>query len=74
MILYKAKNWLILILVLKGVFWLGKIRVHELAKELNCDSKTIIQQLGKMGCVVKNHMSIIEENIVAKVREKFAAG
>ncbi|MCI8335965.1 MAG: translation initiation factor IF-2 [Peptococcaceae bacterium] len=53
---------------------MAKVKVYELAKELNCDSKTVIQQLGKMGCVVKNHMSIIDEALAGKLREKFAAG
>ena len=53
---------------------MAKVKVYELAKELNCDSKTIIQQLDKIGCVVKTHMSVVEENFAAKIREKFAAG
>lgn len=50
------------------------MKVYELAKELNCDSKTIIQHLGKIGCEVKNHMSVIDENFAQRIREKFAAG
>ena len=53
---------------------MAKMKVYELAKELNCDSKTVIQYLSRIGCEVKNHMSVVEENFAQRVREKVAAG
>ena len=41
---------------------LSKIRVYELAKELNVSSKELITLLmEEFGVEVKNHMSVIEE-------------
>ncbi len=39
-----------------------KKRIHELAKELNIESKEIINNLKNMGINVKSHMSTLEEN------------
>jgi translation initiation factor IF-2 len=39
-----------------------KKRVHELAKELNIESKEIINKLNEMGVAVKSHMSTLEDS------------
>ncbi|MFZ5989833.1 MAG: translation initiation factor IF-2 [Bacillota bacterium] len=39
-----------------------KIRVYELAKELNTSSKRLMEKLAEINIVVKNHMSLLEEN------------
>lgn len=44
-----------------------KKRVHELAKELNIESKEIIKKLSQMGIEVKSHMSTIEEKDVGEI-------
>ncbi|MBC7106761.1 MAG: translation initiation factor IF-2 N-terminal domain-containing protein, partial [Firmicutes bacterium] len=41
-----------------------KKRVHELAKELNIESKDIINRLGQWGVVVKSHMSTLDDHQV----------
>jgi translation initiation factor IF-2 len=41
-----------------------KKRVHELAKELNIESRDIISQLNQMGINVKSHMSTLEDSEV----------
>lgn len=41
---------------------MAKKRVHEIAKELNKESKEIIQKLGAMGVTVKSHMSTLEDS------------
>jgi translation initiation factor IF-2 len=46
------------------------MRVHELAKELGIASKDLILQLKGLGYDVKNHMSVVEEEVVLLVREK----
>ena len=41
---------------------LQKIRVHELAKDLNMTSKDIINILEQFGISVKGYMTVLEEN------------
>ncbi|MGQ9533421.1 MAG: translation initiation factor IF-2 N-terminal domain-containing protein, partial [Desulfotomaculales bacterium] len=41
-----------------------KKRVHELAKELNIESKDIINRLGQWGVVVRSHMSTLDDHQV----------
>ncbi len=45
-----------------------KKRVHELAKELNIESKDMLHQLNQMGITVKSHMSTLEDNEIDKIR------
>jgi translation initiation factor IF-2 len=40
---------------------MAKIRIHELAKKLNMNSKDLVARLRQMGYSVKNHMSTIDE-------------
>ena len=49
-----------------------RMRVHELAKELNLNNKDLIDRLLKLGIQVKNHMSTLTESTVQKVRQQFA--
>jgi translation initiation factor IF-2 len=51
---------------------MSRMRVHELAKELNMNNKDLIERLLKLGIQVKNHMSTLTELTVQKVREQFA--
>ena len=48
---------------------MGKIRVYELAKELEMESKDVIRRLGKMGAEVKNHMSTVDEKYEKMLRD-----
>ena len=50
---------------------MGKLRVHELAKELGKENKDIIETLSEMGVPVTSHMSTIEDNDCEKIRRKF---
>lgn len=43
------------------------MRVHELAKKVGLDSKTLIEKLKKLNIDVKNHMSSLENDVVEKV-------
>ncbi len=45
-----------------GVKILTKIRVYELAKEMNTTSKRLMEKLAEINVVVKNHMSLLEEH------------
>ena len=51
---------------------MAKIRVHELAKELERDNKEIIAALQKLGVEVKSHMSNVEDAEAGKIRGMFA--
>ncbi|MGL5151191.1 MAG: translation initiation factor IF-2 [Clostridium sp.] len=51
---------------------MSKIRVHELAKEINVESKELIAILmDEFGVEVKNHMSTIEDEDAALIKELF---
>ena len=50
---------------------MSKARVYEIAKELNVDSKLIIEKLKEMNVEVKNHMSSVTEEDTAKVKQAF---
>src|SRR4030042_1684369 len=48
---------------------MAKVRVYELAKELSMDSKELVEKLKTGGIPVKNYMSTLDEQFVAKARE-----
>jgi translation initiation factor IF-2 len=48
---------------------MAKVRVYELAKELNMDSKELVEKLKAGGIPIKNYMSTLDEQTVAKARE-----
>jgi translation initiation factor IF-2 len=48
------------------------MRLHELAKELDIESKELIRKLADMGIVVKSHMSLLDEESVKKVKENLS--
>lgn len=50
---------------------MSKARVYEIAKELNVDSKLIVEKLKEMHVDVKNHMSSITEEDSARVKQAF---
>ena len=49
---------------------MGKMRVNELAKELNLPSKDLIERLKNMGYSVKSHLSTLEDTEVDEIRKK----
>ena len=52
---------------------MAKMRVHELAKEIEKQSKEIINFLFGKGIEVKNHMATLEEDQVEMVKKEFAS-
>jgi translation initiation factor IF-2 len=48
---------------------MAKVRVYELAKELNMDSKELVEKLKAGGVNIKNYMSTLDEQAVIKARE-----
>ena len=49
-----------------------KMRIYELAKELDLESKVLVEFLNDLGADVASHMSTIEEDIAEMLREHFA--
>lgn len=49
-----------------------KLRIHQLAKELNVDSKIILTKCRAEGVEVKNHMSTVLAGLAATIREWFS--
>jgi translation initiation factor IF-2 len=47
---------------------MAKVRVYELAKELNVDNKELIDKLAAGGIVVKNYMSTLDEDVVERAK------
>ena len=56
----------------KGEVFMTRLRVHELAKELNMDNKDLLDRLVKLGFQVKNHMSTLTDAAVLKIRQQYA--
>ncbi|MFH1350748.1 MAG: translation initiation factor IF-2 [Pseudomonadota bacterium] len=48
---------------------MAKIRVYELAKELNMESKVLVEKLIAGGVDIKNYMSTLDEDTTARVRD-----
>jgi len=46
------------------VEFLGRLRVYELAKQLDMDTKELMHELEELGIEVKSHMSFIDEETV----------
>ncbi len=53
---------------------MSKIRVRELAKELNKSSREIIQVLKMHGVVVESHTSMLPDNIANRIRSYYKGG
>ena len=50
---------------------MGKIKIHEIAKELDLPSKDIIDKAKELGYDVKSHLSNVEEEEAEKIKEAF---
>lgn len=50
-----------------GVILLDKIKVHELAKKLNVNSKEVIEKAETLGIKVKSHLSTITNEEAEKI-------
>ena len=51
---------------------MAKIRVYELARELKIESKKLVEELTAGGLDIKNYMSTLDEETVAKARDVIA--
>ena len=48
---------------------MSKVKIYEIAKELNIENKEIIEEAKKLGIEVKSHLSSIEETDAKKIKE-----
>ena len=48
---------------------MGKLKVHELAKELGMESKELITKAKEIGIEVTSHLSSLEEEQVNKIKD-----
>ena len=51
---------------------MGKMKLYDLAKELNLASKELLSKVKEMGIDVKSHLSSLEDEDVEKIRKNFA--
>ena len=49
---------------------LGKIKLYDIAKELNLTSKDILEIAKKLNIDAKSHLSSVEESEAERIREK----
>ena len=47
---------------------MAKIRVYELARDLNMTNKVLIDRMSQIGIAVKSHMSSLDEDTIAQVK------
>src|SRR5580698_6103678 len=52
---------------------MAKLRVYQLARELNSDNSEIIRELQHMGVPVTSHSNTVEDRLADQLRKKFAA-
>ena len=50
---------------------MGKIKIHEIAKELGLESKEVVAKAQELGMEVKSHMSTVDDEQANKIRENY---
>ncbi len=53
---------------------MGKMKVHELAKELNLSSKDLMEKIESLGIEAKSHLSTLEEKDIKKIKSSLEGG
>jgi len=48
---------------------MAKVRVYELARELNLENKALLEKIEEMGIEVKSHMSSLDEAVIKQIKE-----
>ena len=54
-----------------GVRLLGKMKLYELAKEMDVSSKELLEQAKKIGIDIKSHLSVISDEDVKNLKAKY---
>ncbi len=49
---------------------MAKLRVYELARELNLENKALLEKMEKMGIEVKSHMSSLDEAAIKQIKQE----
>ncbi len=50
---------------------MGKMKLYELAKEMNLSSKELLEQAKAIGIGIKSHLSVISDDDVKNLKEKY---
>ena len=50
---------------------MGKLKVHEIAKELGVSSKEVIEKAKAIGIEITSHLSSVEDDVANKIRKEF---
>jgi translation initiation factor IF-2 len=48
-----------------------RLRVYELARDLNMTNKVLLEKLGDLDISVKSHMSTLDDDIIAQIKSSF---
>lgn len=47
------------------------MKIHEIAKQLNVNSKEVLERTQKMGIDVKSHLNSVSEEVAQKIIDSF---
>ena len=50
---------------------MAKLRVYELARDLNTTNKVLLEKLSDLDISVKSHMSALDDEVIAKIKSAF---
>ena len=50
---------------------MARLRVYELARDLNMTNKVLLEKLGDLDISVKSHMSALDDDIIDKIKSSF---
>jgi translation initiation factor IF-2 len=50
---------------------MAKLRVYELARDLNTTNKALLEKLNDLDISVKSHMSALDDEVIAKIKSSF---
>jgi len=53
---------------------MAKVRVYELARQLNTSNKVLLDKLAEINISAKSHMSVVDEEVIPVVREALLGG
>ena len=50
---------------------MARLRVYELARDLNMTNKVLLEKLDDLDISVKSHMSALDDDTIAKIKSSF---
>lgn len=54
-----------------GVTLLGNMKIHEIAKKLNINSKEVLERAKALGIDIKSHLSAVNDEVAKKLLDSF---